>query len=518
MQQPQPAASARLDGALPVLAALALALPFLWGLTRPPSSNFWPLAASWLCAAALLLVSTVQALLRPRWGAETWARILGAALLIAALASSAIGLAQYFGLGDALAPWVYPAPSGQAMGNLRQRNQQATLLSLGAWALVWWMAQQGGRSERLRRWPGAAPWAAMALLAIGCAATASRTGLAQWLCLLALAGLWHRRLGVAALRLLLGGVLLYALASWVLPLLLWKATGVQGSGVFARMAASYGCGSRRLLWSNVLDLIALRPWLGWGWGELDYAHYVTLFPGGRFCTLVDNAHNLPLQLAVELGLPAALLLCGGAALIAWRARPWAEAQAPRQLAWGVLLPIGLHSLLEFPLWYGPFQLAALGALALLAGGFCDPYFKQKWPLAHYAQALAAIVLIVCIALLGVQYSALSQLYLPVASRSQALTVQADGRLAQAPLWPDAARFARLTTMKVNAGNAAEAHALALDLLHYSPEPRVIERLIDSAELLGRTSEAQFHRDRYAAAYPADYAKWLRGEKAPAAAK
>ncbi|MGB4925666.1 MAG: hypothetical protein WBP25_04115, partial [Giesbergeria sp.] len=63
MQQPQPAASARLDGALPVLAALALALPFLWGLTRPPSSNFWPLAASWLCAAALLLVSAVQALL-----------------------------------------------------------------------------------------------------------------------------------------------------------------------------------------------------------------------------------------------------------------------------------------------------------------------------------------------------------------------------------------------------------------------------------------------------------------------
>ena len=117
-----------------------------------------------------------------------------------------------------------------------------------------------------------------------------------------------------------------------------------------------------------------------------------------------------------------------------------------------------------------------------------------------------------------QYSALSQLYLPVASRSQALTVQADGRLAQAPMWPDAARFARLTTMKVNAGNAAEAHALALDLLHYSPEPRVIERLIDSAELLGRTSEAQFHRDRYAAAYPADYAKWLRGAKAPAAAK
>lgn len=518
MQPPQPAASARLDAALSALAVLALALPFLWGLTRPPSSNFWPLAASWLCVAALLLISAVQALLRPPWGMQTWARIVGAGLLMAALVSSAIGLAQYFGLADILSPWVYTAPSGQAMGNLRQRNQQATLLSLGAWALVWWVAQRGGRSERLRRWPGAAHWGGMALLAIGCAATASRTGLAQWLLLLVLVVLWHRRLGTAALRLLLGGVLLYALASWVLPMLLWKATGVQGSGVFTRMAASYGCGSRRLLWSNVLDLIALRPWLGWGWGELDYAHYVTLFPGGRFCALLDNAHNLPLQLAVELGVPVALLLCGGAAVWTWRARPWAETQAPRQLAWGVLLPIGLHSLLEFPLWYGPFQLAALGALALLTGGFCLRYFKQKWPLAQYVKALAAIVLIVCIALLGVQYSALSQLYLPAASRSQTLTVLADGRLAQAPLWPDAARFARLTTMTVNAGNAAEAHALALDLLHYSPEPRVIERLIESAELLGRTGEAQFHRQRYAAAYPSAYSRWLRGGKASAAAE
>ncbi|MCO5123639.1 MAG: polymerase, partial [Rhizobacter sp.] len=68
MQPPQPAASARLDAALSALAVLALSLPFLWGFTRPPSSNFWPLAASWLCVAALLLISAVQALLRPPWG------------------------------------------------------------------------------------------------------------------------------------------------------------------------------------------------------------------------------------------------------------------------------------------------------------------------------------------------------------------------------------------------------------------------------------------------------------------
>ena len=505
------------SSALSGLSVVAIALPFLWCFTRPPSTNFWPLAASWLCIAVLLLASAARGFGGLPWDSQWSARVLAAGLLLAALVASCIGVAQYFGLQGALLPWVYDAPIGQAMGNLRQRNQQATLLSLGVWALLWRAAQRGARPRSAKpwskAWPGLAMGVAMAVLAVGSAATASRTGLLQWGLLLGLAWLWRERMGAAVWKLLLSGLLLYVLASWALPEALWRTLGVQENGVFSRVTASYGCGSRGVLWSNVLDLIALRPWLGWGWGELDYAHYVTLFPGERFCTLLDNAHNLPLHLAVELGVPAALLLCGGAAALVWRARPWAESKPPRHLAWGVLLMVGAHSLLEFPLWYGPFQLAALCALALLTGRFWDRYFKRKWPLMQYAQAVAAIVLIVCIALLGRQYSALSQLYLPVASRNQALTVQADGRLAQAPLWPDAARFARLTTMKVNAGNAAEAHALALDLLHYSPEPRVIERLIDSADLLERTSEAQFHRVRYAAAYPSAYARWLRGEKA-----
>ncbi len=71
----------------------------------------------------------------------------------------------------------------------------------------------------------------------------------------------------------------------------------------------------------MLHLIAQKPWLGWGWGELDYAHYMTLFPGVRFCVLLDNAHNLPLHLAVELGVPVAALLCFAVLAWVWKARP-----------------------------------------------------------------------------------------------------------------------------------------------------------------------------------------------------
>ncbi|MGP1681469.1 MAG: Wzy polymerase domain-containing protein, partial [Giesbergeria sp.] len=407
----------------------------------------------------------------------------------------------------------------QAMGNLRQRNQQATLLSLGVWALVWWVAQRRPPMPISgivsRRWPEAATWVAMALLAAGSAATTSRTGLLQWLLLVGLGWLWRRRLGPSALKLLVGGLLLYFLASWVLPLLLWPAAGVQGSGVFARVTASYGCGSRGALWANVLHLITLRPWRGWGWGELDYAHYITLFPGERFCTLLDNAHNLPLHLAVELGLPAALLICSTAAALVWRARPWQEAAAPRQLAWGVLLAIGAHSMLEFPLWYGPFQLAALCALGLLLAPAPRVKIKEKWPVRQCYKALLAIVLIALIGAIAHQYAAVSQLYKPMSERSTALRLGDQGRVVGAPLFDDAARFAHLTTLTVTPANAAEVHAMASDLLHYSPETRVIERLITSAELLGLKDEALFHRLRYAAAYPDDCARWARSRSASA---
>ena len=43
----------------------------------------------------------------------------------------------------------------------------------------------------------------------------------------------------------------------------------------------------------------------------------------------------------------------------WRLRPWRIQRSEHALAWGVLAVIGLHSLLEYPLWYGPFQVSAL---------------------------------------------------------------------------------------------------------------------------------------------------------------
>ena len=341
--------------------------PFAPGPLPPTAQSLFTL----VCAALLLLGLK-------NLGRETdFSAAAAGAWITAALASCVIGLLQFFGVGDALSPWISPTAAGEAFANLRQRNQFASLTNMGQAALLWWCVRQraaadltpeGARARETGKsretwvvsgvsWTASAPaTAAAALLAIGNAASSSRTGLVQLVMLVALAAWWGGWRRPDVRRILLVAVLAYGFASAVLPHL----AGVDPSttGIMARLHdGGPACASRLTLWSNVLHLIAQKPWFGWGWGELDFAHFTTLYSEPRFCEILDNAHNLPLHLAVELGVPLALLVCGTGLWLVWRAKPWRERDATRQLAWSVLAVIMLHSMLEYPLWYGPFQMA-----------------------------------------------------------------------------------------------------------------------------------------------------------------
>ena len=529
-----------------LLCVLAVALPFLFGYTDSPISNFWPLLIAWVCGAVLLAVGGWAAwgsgsMLSQASDAQRWGRLLAGGLVLAAVVASAIGLVQYWAGDVGLRPWIHASQPGQAAGNLRQRNQQATLLALGAWALLWWSLHGQGQAQQWMRAPtggslaggpvamrwqpgmlGTVPVAiavvtALVAVAVAGSATASRTGAVQWLVIVAMLLLWRRSGAGPALRLALLGVAVYFVAAWVLPDLLWRLQGVRADALFHRFTDnSQACTSRLALWSNMLTLIAQKPWLGWGWGELDYAHYVTLFPGDRFCVLLDNAHNLPLHLAVELGLPAAGLLCGVFAVWALLSRPWQEVRPERQLAWGVLAIIGLHSMLEYPLWYGPFQIVALFALVLL--------MWPQWPWRNKSLALvlgagAVLVWGVC-GLAAWDYFRVSQLYKANTDRAAAYRDDAHAKVTRSVLFSDQLNFARLTTTPLTRENAGYLNALGKDLLHYSPEPRVIQIVIESAVMLGKDDEAAFHMKRYRIAYPKDYARWMRpaGGKASAEAR
>lgn len=421
-------------------------------------------------------------------------------LLVASLLSAVAGLVQYLGLSDAFTPLVNYAPPGEAYGNLRQPNQFATLCWLGFAVVLWGTPRVPSRL--------AVP--ASALLAAAAACSVSRTGMLQGLCLVAMCIVWPSPSRRQNVRLCAVAVAAYLAATFLLPMLLAHLTGMPPSRLlWSRLSSSYGCNSRAILWSNVLSLIAERPWVGWGWGELDYAHFTTLYSGPRFCEILDNAHNLPLHMAVELGVPFAVLIGGGALAWGLRQRPWREQDSRRQVAWAIVLIILLHNMLEYPLWYGPFQIvfgAALGWLLMCA----------ELPACNLARARAtgatvATVLLCLGAYAAWDYWRVSQVYLPPQERREAWRSDPLRDALHSRLFAQQARFAELTLATVDRRNADSMAALAQEMLHYSPEPRVVERLIEAETYLGKEREALHVLARFRAAYPKDYEAWLRAK-------
>jgi O-antigen ligase len=483
---------------------LLIALPWINPFATGPAPAIVPLMFSWVCIGSLLGLWSGRSL---GFSGARLDAVMAWAWLIPGLLSAVIGLCQYFGVAGGFAPWMNKSEAGEAFANLRQRNQFATLTNISLAALLWLMATTSSIAGR-GRW---LMLAAAGLLAAGNAASSSRTGLLQLGLLCALFRVWGGWRQPVLRRVLLVAVGTYALATLALP---WLAgLDLSEHGMLARLhTGDRLCSSRLTLWSNVLHLIAQKPWLGWGWGELDYAHYITLYDGPRFCEILDNAHNLPLHLAVELGIPAALLLCGGFVWwVLWQ-QPWREIDATRQLAWGVLALIGVHSLLEYPLWYGPFQMAAGLCVLLLwrgAGVEVPPTYQPNKLPAQVVRSLSAIVLIAFTACAAWDYHRVSQIYLAPEARDEAYRDDTLIKIRDSWLFRNQVQFAELSLTPLTRNNAQWTFDTATALLHYSPEPRVIEKVIESAVLLGRDDEALAHLVRYRAAFPADHARWAQ---------
>lgn len=468
---------------LRALLTCSLALPWLWPFTYGPSHIITLFIVSGTCglvALALLLTTQTHVTLR---------QAVPRAWLMAALVSAAFGVAQWFGF-EPDSVLVSAADIGEAYGNLRQRNHFATLMTLGLIAILWM------QRDHLSLWAVAA----VILIAFANALSASRTGVLEWVIVGLLMGILpgpkRKRLTLCAIALAA-----YFTAAVFFPQVLLQWQGISPLNALQRAAGEVNCSSRWVLWANVMELIAERPLTGWGWGELDFAHFSHLYDGPRFCDILDNAHNLPLHLAVELGLPFAVGTCVAFAGLIWRQRPWAETDRARQFAWCALVTIGVHSLLEYPLWYGPFQLTVLLCFGLL--------YKEV-VLSRRVRGGLIIVTLFGLCLLNLvwrDYALVSQAYFPSEQRRSGSQVDPLRVAGGALLFDSHFRFAELFLSDLSLASAGRVQVLALSMLHFSPEPSVIEKLLDSSLLLRDECTAAWARERYRAAFPQQYQAW-----------
>ena len=208
---------------MPAFAAfLLITAPWLNPFSPGPTSSVGPLLFAWFCAALLL---GLCAFMPQRLVGERLVRAIALGWLAAAGLSALMGLLQYFGATSMFSGWVNATEAGLAYGNLRQRNQFATLVQIGLLALLWWTLQ--GAAERgapVGRWPlarveGSVPvfLVLAVLLGVANAASSSRTGLLQLVLVAGLVWLWGRWREPRVLGVMLAAGAAYVLALVALP-------------------------------------------------------------------------------------------------------------------------------------------------------------------------------------------------------------------------------------------------------------------------------------------------------------
>lgn len=295
---------------------------------------------------------------------------------LVALVSAAIGLLQWLDLTEAFTVYVMQADSAdsnRAMGNLGQPNQLATLLLIGMVCLVWTYEQKHLGAAGLI--------CGIVLLTMSLVFTQSRAGMLSAVLMATFLILKNRKNPFRLVpRYIFLWLIVFMTAVLLLPLVhdLLLMTSSRGSIRFSD-------GARSTMWHQVLVGIGQSPWFGYGWNQTPAAHSAgsLVVPGSLTFTY---AHNIFLDLIAWNGIPAGLLL---SVICAW----WFYSRLKTAIgpnavcAMACLLPIGIHSLFEFPFAYSYFLVASGLMVGIVEGSRLDVKtvkFDIRWVSASLA--------------------------------------------------------------------------------------------------------------------------------------
>lgn len=355
-------------------------MPLWLGLALLVVTGAWTIAGGSLgypLYGALFLLAWVAGGMAVQAGVHRW---LALGLLACALLQAVAGGLQLANLD--MGGWVLRKIYLQTYGNAGQANHYADLIYLGLASLAWWWARglspraidlvngslksagagqardKLGMADPCPVWWDAGLVLLGAALAISAAFSASR---GVWLYVagfVVLGGVALKRGDAPGRRC---GLALLVLA--VISVLAQLAVAYSGVLDYLGLVSSIeragdaGSNGQRLYnWYAAWKAIQAHPWLGEGPGSFYKASIDAMFhtAPATFPKFAEHAHNLPLNLAAELGLPLAVLLTFGLVGWFWRHLTTRPLSAARLWALAVVAVIGLHSLVEYPLWYAYF--------------------------------------------------------------------------------------------------------------------------------------------------------------------
>jgi O-antigen ligase len=368
-------------------AALLVLVVVQWLSGKLPYFDQALLYALYFLFAALLMMAGSR--LRECVGLPNLSLSLALALLIGAELNAGIGIVQHYRWQSIFDHVVIAKLSGAVYGNLAQPNHFANYVALGLISLG--LLFQNKKTNL----------AYTALLALPLLFVMTVSGSrSSWLYLslmAAMAWLYARR--DAGMKPLLGYSLLLLAGFGLMHVVvqLQVMTAETGSvNTVARLLNREETGDIRLyLWHEAGLMLAQSPLLGAGFGQFAWQHFqmVPVLRPDNIVGLYNNAHNVVMNLGAETGLVGLLIFFVSLGIWIKAARH----NTPRAAHWwgySILGVLGVHSLLEYPLWYSYF----LAIAAILLGIFDETRLHLRLRFVGRV-SMAAILLLVLIVLL-----------------------------------------------------------------------------------------------------------------------
>lgn len=321
---------------------LIISLQYVFGVVKT-------LGLAWISLLYLLglLIAIVVGSAWERYHPGQCADFLFLTVLIGALGSFAIQLLQWTKADTGSFFWLFvPAPSRRFYANLGQPNQLATLQCLGVIA-CFWFSRHG-----LLKAP-VAMFLSMCL-ALGIALTESRTTWVVIFCVAIILLLVNRKIKFEKKIIygMLGWVAFYVVCILLLP----HITVLIGRSENIQELRGVSTSELRLeYWWKLLHIQMNMPWYGYGWMQTSFAQFVEnpfdMVSDGTF----RHAHNFFMDIMNYVGIYLGLLLIISFLLFITCVTLKIK-KIDQLVVFLFLVPVGVHSLLEYPLHYAYFLL------------------------------------------------------------------------------------------------------------------------------------------------------------------
>ena len=340
----------------PIGLMMLLMIQFLVG--RITHFDHMMLVALYFLFAALLIMLGQR--MRVELGLPFLATALALFLLTGAELNTLAGVLQQYRWNTFLNPVITAKTSSAVYGNTAQPNHYADYIAMGLISLGLLYMRFS-----MRIWQTALLAAPMLFVMV---LSGSRS---SWLYLMfaaALSFLWQRR--DKTLRPLLNFTLLLLLGFGLMHFIVdipWLQGSTGSITSTERLFGQASNGSIRIyLWHEAALIFAKYPILGAGFGQFAYQHLLLAaeLHNPAINGLYNNAHDLVMQIGAETGLAGVAILFSTLGIWFWQSVV-RNAQFTIYHWWGyaVLAVLGIHSLLEYPLWY----LYFIGVAAIMFG-------------------------------------------------------------------------------------------------------------------------------------------------------